>query len=856
MVKKAAFLLFAMLMMAVIPSFSVKAAAAEKTINILNYGADGTDNKDDTLAIQKALNAALNSDVPIKVAVPKGRYYVGAPEGMSARSLKIFSNTTLELEEGAVLLRSNESPNVYLLSTSGYSNITIRGGTLSANVQATNRARGIMSLRDVTGLTIEDVDFTGFCGTHAVLLDGAEDLTVRRCNFKGFKNFTGTADEYREQTNSTSYWSSEALHIDFDVDNNRTIKNVSVSDCTFVGCPSGVGTHHVYTGFTGENISIFNNTFVSCYYSACNATNFKNFDFYGNVAINTPTLIHSENVRGKIRDNYSNSSEYSPNGYLIGLIYTFGVNYLDLNTLAPITVSNNRERYSQQLNMTNSASVEVSGNVLLVNNYLGIGEPRECGIKVYQKASANVHDNIISNAPYKGILADDASVNVSSNTLVNCGSGVYLTGCPDAVVSGNKILSPAEKGVDAQGCYGIRIVSNAVSGTGDDAIYMYGGISSGIESNTVTGCSGNGISVQGPQVSRINNNIITEAEGNAVYLSEEALVSEIKGNDLFSNEGYDLSAEQGAEAALFTGNTSDKNEVELIGEEHTGQIDESKVHTHSFVLEKTVWASCNNAGYNVYRCRDCNMRYNTKFERPVSHSFRTYTVEPTYTSGGYTVSDCNLCKMSYTHTFTEAITLNDVSGIRVLATSANAVKITWDKVDNAQGYCVYVYNKSLKKWEHYKNTTGNVMLINKLNPGEAYAFTVRAFKKYGGKTLLSPNFVNFKTSTKPAKLSFTVKSEKAGEAALSWDKVTGATSYAVFYKTATSKWVKIATVNNKTTSYTKTGLKQGGQYYFTVRAYRTYEGVTYGGDFTAKGIKAITAAQQKILDKAKKAVKK
>ena len=37
-----------------------------------------------------------------------------------------------------------------------------------------------------------------------------------------------------------------------------------------------------------------------------------------------------------------------------------------------------------------------------------------------------------------------------------------------------------------------------------------------------------------------------------------------------------------------------------------------------------------------------------------------------------------------------------------------------------------------------------------------------------------------------------------------------------------------------------TGLKEGGAYYFTVRAYRTYEGVTYGGDFTAKGVKVMS----------------
>lgn len=859
MVKKIMPMLMALLVSAAaMAGFSLSAEAqAAKTLNILNYGADGTDKKDDTLAIQKALNAALSSDVPIRVVVPKGRYYVGAPEGLSARSLKIFSNTTLELEEGASILRSPESPNVYLLSTSGYSNIAIKGGTLNGNVQSTERARGIMSLRDVTGLTIENVDFINFCGTHAVLLDGAEDLTVKGCNFRGFKNFTGTAAQYREQTNSTSYWSSEALHIDFDVDNNRSMKNVSVSDCTFTGCPSGVGTHHVYTGFTGENIKIFNNTFISCFYSACNATNFKDFDFYGNTAINTPTLIHSENCRGKIRDNYLENSVFVPNDYVMSMIYKFGVNYLDLNSLAPIKVSNNKDRTSQIINMTNSAFVEVSGNVIYVNNYIGSDDPRECGIRVYQKASANVHDNLIVNAPYKGISGEDATVSVSDNTLVNCGEGVYLTGCMSSSVAGNIISGASGSAIDACDCINVQIKNNNISDSGDDAVHMVGcsGISS-VEQNTLSGSADSGIYAEDCDIDLIKSNIICSGKGDAICLSDGALIGEISANELFSNGGADLTVPAGADVKLFTGNTSDKNEVSLSGEEHSGQIDESEQHVHTFRTVKTMPPYCKGVGYTVYGCEECGLRYNAAYTGPVSHRFSTHTIEPTYFSGGYTVSSCSVCGLSYKQDFTQAISLQDVGGMKAVATSANAVKIRWDKVNGAQGYCVYVYNKSLKKWEHYKNTTGNVMLINKLNPGEAYAFTARAFIKVNGKTVLSPNYANFKTSTKPAKVSFTLKSEKAGEVTLNWDKVKGATSYAVFYKTASSKWVKIATVNNKTTTFTKTGLKQGRLYYFTVRAYRTYERVTYGGGFTTKSIKAITAAQQRVLDRAKKSSKK
>lgn len=181
----------------------------------------------------------------------------------------------------------------------------------------------------------------------------------------------------------------------------------------------------------------------------------------------------------------------------------------------------------------------------------------------------------------------------------------------------------------------------------------------------------------------------------------------------------------------------------------------------------------------------------------------------------------------------------NVTGMKAAATSANAVKLTWNKVTGADGYVVYLYNKSAKKWERYAKTTGgnNVQLVNKLNPGEAYAFTARAYKTANGKEKLSPSFTNFKTSTNPAKVSFSVTSKAKGSATYSWKKVTGATSYALYYKASLgASWKKVGTVNNRTTSFTKTGLRSGTGY-FTVRAYKTYEGVTHGGSFETKTCK-------------------
>ncbi len=178
-----------------------------------------------------------------------------------------------------------------------------------------------------------------------------------------------------------------------------------------------------------------------------------------------------------------------------------------------------------------------------------------------------------------------------------------------------------------------------------------------------------------------------------------------------------------------------------------------------------------------------------------------------------------------------------VSGFKA-STNANTVNLSWKRVAGATGFVVYKYNKVAKKWERCAVTSGTSWSENNLNPGESYAFTVKAYKSKNGKNLYSPSFNNFKTSTSPAKVNFIAASNTKGSADIVWEKVSGATSYAVYYKaSAGASWTRIGFVNNSTTKFTKTGLKSGSAGYFTVRAFRTYEGVSHGSAFDTKSIK-------------------
>ena len=846
--KTAPILLALALMTAALPFFTVRASAEKvTTVNVLNYGAKVNDDTDDTIAIQKALNtaASLSGTDKIKVVFPKGRYIVCAPKGANSRSLRIYSNTILELENGAELMRSAAAPDTYGFTSAEKHDIAIRGGKISGNATNTKVARGLMSLRDITGMELESVDFSSFCGTHAVLLDGIQNLRVRGCSFTGFKPFTGSADEYRAQTNATSYWASEALHIDFDFLKGRPMNNVSVSDCTFENCTSGVGTHHVVAGYIANNISITNNTFNNCYYCGCNATSFKNFEFSGNVAINTPTLLLAQNIKGSIHDNISDSSSYRPGSSTMRNIYLFGVNYLDLSSMNAINISNNKDKETGNINMMNSTDVEIYNNTLFVGSYTGTVADSSCGIKVYNNAKANIHNNIISGASSAGIYADSSNVQIDENAVYDCRSGICTSNSANCKVQDNTVISRGA-GLSAVSCKNLSIKGNKLSSGEYAAISLSDCIgSNNITENTVISSSAEGIFLSGTDLDSLADNVLTGCSSDAVELINGSAVKLAEHNAFFANSGPDISPYQDSSIGSFKWNSSDKNDIS--GDE-TGSVDEislTDVHKHSFSVGKVESPFCDHAGYKVSCCKECGLEYCSVLYPPIKHSFRTASEAPTYSAEGKTTHTCSICRTAYTERYKQAISLDDVSGMTAADNTANSVKLSWDKVSGANYYAVYVYNKSLKKWEHYKSTTASSLSVNGLNAGEAYAFTARAVRRSASGNVISPNFENCKCSTKPAKVNFTVKSDKPKTAVVRWKKVSGATSYAVFYKTKTSKWVKLATVNNKTTSFTKTGLKEGGAYYFTVRAYRTYEGKTYGGDFAAKGVKIMKTPEKK-----------
>ena len=174
---------------------------------------------------------------------------------------------------------------------------------------------------------------------------------------------------------------------------------------------------------------------------------------------------------------------------------------------------------------------------------------------------------------------------------------------------------------------------------------------------------------------------------------------------------------------------------------------------------------------------------------------------------------------------------------KVAAVGHNALKVSWSKVKNADGYRVYV--KENGKWKTVGDTKSTSYVHKNLKTGKSYTYTVKAYKKTADGTVWSSynkKGITGKTVLKAPKLR-RVKRNSAKKATLTWNKVDGANGYVVYRKTNNGSWkaVKRITKGN-VTSFTDTKLSKGKKYTYTVRAYCTVDKKNVYSGYDKKGL--------------------
>ena len=189
--------------------------------------------------------------------------------------------------------------------------------------------------------------------------------------------------------------------------------------------------------------------------------------------------------------------------------------------------------------------------------------------------------------------------------------------------------------------------------------------------------------------------------------------------------------------------------------------------------------------YNIYQ--------NEEFLTSVEASATSYTVEnlEANTSYCFIVSSVNhgieSLKTEVACAKTNDYVIAAPANVVVEGVDAYSVKLTWDAVENAQGYNVYA------EGEFVANVTETVYVLENLEPATEYCLEVSAVRndqetekiEACGSTTDVPA-----TLAAPTNLRATIRQDVPGfnykyEITMAWDAVEGATGYDVYVNTAT-----------------------------------------------------------------------
>lgn len=191
------------------------------------------------------------------------------------------------------------------------------------------------------------------------------------------------------------------------------------------------------------------------------------------------------------------------------------------------------------------------------------------------------------------------------------------------------------------------------------------------------------------------------------------------------------------------------------------------------------------------------------------------------------------------------------------AQNASAIKLTWNKVTGASGYVVY-YKNAKGAWERISVTTKTAITIKALGgkalkAGQKYTFAVKTAVKTSKGVQTSSNYITHDSATTPVATTKIISAADKLSVKLMWNKVAGASGYAIYRKGTDGKFKLITKTEKNTVTISK--LSQGTEYTFAVRtyiktatdeilgAYKTHKIVTKGiavPVVTAKQIKSDT----------------
>ena len=251
------------------------------------------------------------------------------------------------------------------------------------------------------------------------------------------------------------------------------------------------------------------------------------------------------------------------------------------------------------------------------------------------------------------------------------------------------------------------------------------------------------------------------------------------------------------------------------------------------------WSSVHGAGgYTVFKFSSST----GKFEKVGSTKKTSYTVSGLKTGSNdiykiraYTSQNGKTFDGAFSPEISASTLPGVVSKLWQAGTNPKSYTLRWKNVAGADGYRVYKYDSSKKKYVFLKDTEENRLSFTDLKSGKTDKYKVRAFVELGGKKYFSAFSPEFEAVTAPAKVkNLKAKSVSSSAYTLSWSKVSGAYGYRIFrLDKKTGSYVKVATIRGNT--YRIKAKSGATEETLVVRAF-----IRHGGNYFGNASKPIT----------------
>lgn len=131
----------------------------------------------------------------------------------------------------------------------------------------------------------------------------------------------------------------------------------------------------------------------------------------------------------------------------------------------------------------------------------------------------------------------------------------------------------------------------------------------------------------------------------------------------------------------------------------------------------------------------------------------------------------------------------------------NTVKLTWEKIKNADGYAIYRYDPDTGKYVLIKKTEKTSFTDKNLKTATGYQYKIKAYKKVGTKTVYSKGKKITAATTVPVPQNAQIKKVSGNssrtKAELSWKKAAKADGYYIYeYKASKHKFQLIGKIKD------------------------------------------------------------